>query len=771
MHVSRLETLRSIQKIVCSVTTNLERSLVLEEWALSVAARQVSTSRQVALKLIRPDLWDGQSPAQRQAAVQRFRQEAKAAAQMSHPNIVTVYDVGEVDDIHYLSMQFVDGRDLAEVVRDRPLDDMSAADYMEPVSRAVHEAHQHGVLHRDLKPQNILVEAASNRPLVADFGVAKITEGDSAMTRDGEAIGTPQYMAPEQTCGAANVTPQGDVYALGATLYHLLTGRPPFQASNPAETMRQVLMEDPIAPRDLNPSVSHDLETICLKCLEKEPARRYDSAEDLADEIGRFRRGEPIMARPIGRAGRLIRWCKRNRLSAAFAATALLFLVVALIGTTAGYISSLRAGRESEKSLRQARNAVRDFFVRVSEEDLLLQPGLQPLRRDLLELARAYHLAFLEDRRGDPLVQYDLAESHFLLGKITELIDGSKSAIASFHESRRLLDELMATQPQDVRVIELMGDVLNAEATSQFHLGNTVLASQLFRDAAKYRRQLVTIQQDVTKHHRKLANVFMNSGLIARHTGDFATARKSFESAQEIRFKLQQQGLADEDVRRDIAKGHHNLAQLFSNIGDLPQAQIQARAAIDAFKALADDDPDNTTYAHLLANANISLGDLLEEIPAALEAYRSARQVLQQLATDNPSVLGYRSELAELLLAIAQLDIEVGQWDEARQGLGQAERLLDGLRVDSPDSTRIRRNLGVAYWKQAEVCLQRNQLEQAGGFIDRAEELIQELIELEPENEDFLEQQRQIRALHRSIDQRHFRDTRLRIPQRSANGA
>ncbi len=736
-----------------------------------VAARQVSTARQVALKLIRPDLWDGQSPEQQQAAVQRFRQEAKAAAQMSHPNIVTVYDVGEVEGIHFLSMQFVDGRDLAEVVRGRPLDDQSAADYMEPVSRAVHEAHQHGVLHRDLKPQNILIEATSNRPLVADFGVAKITESDSAMTRDGEAIGTPQYMAPEQTCGAANVTPRGDVYALGATLYHLLTGRPPFQASNPAETMRQVLMEDPIAPRNLNPSVSHDLETICLKCLEKEPSRRYTSAEELADELGRFRRGEPITARPISRFGRLVRWCNRNRLTAAFAASAAIFLIVALIGTTSGYISSMRARRESDKSLRQARNAVRDFFVRVSQEDLLMQPGLQPLRRDLLEQARAYHLGFLEDRRGDPLVQYDLAESHFLLGKITELIDGSQAALPAFHESRRLLDTLVARQPDNVRVIELMGDVLNAEATSQFRLGDTRRASNLFREAARYRQQLAQLHPDVTNHHRKLANVFMNSGLVAREAGDFETARKSFKSAQEIRFQLQQTGLDDEEVRRDMAKGHHNLAQLLVIMGDLPGAQRQAQAAIDKFKELADRAPENSSYAHLLAHANISLGDLQEEIPAALVAYRSAREVLEKLAADNPNVIGYRSELTELLLAIGQLDIEGGQWPDASQDLAQAKRLLEELLVDSPESVRIQRNLGVTCLKQAEVCLHQNRLEEAGKLIDRARQLIRELLDQEPENPDLIEQRQQIEALHRSIEQQYFRDTRSRFPLISVNAA
>ena len=275
-------------------------------------ARQVSLNRTVAIKMV---LKGGLAT---RGEVERFRAEAEAAAELSHPNIVPVYAVGEHDGHHYFSMQYVDGGTLTGVAGKvaSVADNRRAAELIAAVSRAVHFAHQRGIIHRDLKPANILLQKTNTGgttvPMVADFGIAKRVEADTGATATGAVIGTPSYMAPEQARGEKRLTTAADVYALGAILYHLLAGHPPFQADSIYETIRQVLDTEPADPRAANPAADRDLCVIALKCLEKDPTRRYGSAEGVADELERWLRGETITARPVGRAERAWRWVKRN---------------------------------------------------------------------------------------------------------------------------------------------------------------------------------------------------------------------------------------------------------------------------------------------------------------------------------------------------------------------------------------------------------------------------------------------------------------------------
>jgi serine/threonine protein kinase len=286
-------------------------------------ARQVSLNRVVALKMILA----GQLATE--ADVKRFKTEAEAAAQLNHPNIVAIHECGQHDGQHYFSMDFVDGHNLAELTAGKPLSAERAARYVKTMAEAVHHAHLRGVLHRDLKPSNVLIDAA-DQPRITDFGLAKQMEKPFSVTQTGAVLGTPSYMPPEQAGGRrGEVGPPSDVYSLGAILFELLTGRPPFQGDTTMAILVQVLEAEPVSPRKLNPETPADLATICLKCLEKDPSRRYHSARELAEDLGRFLDHEPVLARPASRGRRLWSWARRRPLWMVSGITS--FLVLALL--------------------------------------------------------------------------------------------------------------------------------------------------------------------------------------------------------------------------------------------------------------------------------------------------------------------------------------------------------------------------------------------------------------------------------------------------------
>jgi serine/threonine-protein kinase len=379
-------------------------------------ARQVRTGRVVALKTVAPAP-AGAAPdhAERLA---RFRAEAEAVSRLQHPNIVAIFDVGEQDGRPFFTMEWVSGGSLAERLAGRPVGEGQAAEWLAALAHAVHHAHRHGVVHRDLKPANVLLQRVQNDggrgdggdtaapegsssllPKITDFGVAKLLGRADSPTRPCQVLGTPEYMAPEQAAGGAGaheVGPAADVYALGGLLYELLTGRPPFRGDEPLETLRQVRDEEPLSPRRLRPRLSRDLETICLKCLHKDPAGRYASARELADDLGRWRAGRAIRARPVGLGGRSLKWARRHPERAALVGLAAAFVLVAV----AGFFWRLWAGCDGYA--RQLAGAVGHQLLLVKYA--VGQTAQEEKLRRLLAGApadRASLRAFLTDTRRD----------------------------------------------------------------------------------------------------------------------------------------------------------------------------------------------------------------------------------------------------------------------------------------------------------------------------------------------------------------------------------
>jgi len=346
-------------------------------------ARQRSLDRIVAVKML---LF---GPHASPEYVKRFRAEASAAASLQHPNIVAIHEVGVQQGEHYLVMDLVGGPNLATFVKEQPLPARRAAGYLKTIAEAIHYAHERGILHRDLKPSNVLIDA-NDQPRVTDFGLAKRLEGDSSLTLSGQMLGSPSYMPPEQAGATRHkVGRRSDVYSLGAMLYHALVGRPPFVGEGLNQTLDQVFNREPVSPRLLNPAVPRDLETICLKCLEKEPARRYPNAQALADELGRFLRDEPILARPVSPPEKVWRWCRRKPALAGTLASALLLLIVVAVGAP---IAAYRINRERST----ARQLLYAADMRVVQQ--AIEEGDLGRARELL----AYHVptAAETDLRG-----------------------------------------------------------------------------------------------------------------------------------------------------------------------------------------------------------------------------------------------------------------------------------------------------------------------------------------------------------------------------------
>jgi WD40 repeat protein/serine/threonine protein kinase len=313
-------------------------------------ARQKSLNRIVALKMIVG------GPLASAAAIQRFHAEAQTVANLQHPNIVAIHEVGEHEGQPFFSMDYVQGQNLAGLLREGPLPARRAAGYVKVIAEAVEYAHRRGILHRDLKPSNVLIDPF-DQPRITDFGLAKHLESDSSLATDhssltltGQVLGSPNFMAPEQAQGRQReVGPASDVYSMGAMLYHLVTGRPPFQAVTLTEVLQQVLTTEPAAPRLLNPSVPRDLETISLKCLEKEVQRRYPTAQDLAEDLGRFLHDQPIRARPVSVAGKAWKWCRRQPVRAGLIGALALVFVFGLTGV----LSQWRRAKAGELIARQ----------------------------------------------------------------------------------------------------------------------------------------------------------------------------------------------------------------------------------------------------------------------------------------------------------------------------------------------------------------------------------------------------------------------------------
>ena len=728
-------------------------------------ARQRNPERIVALKMLRLGPWATS------AELQRFRTEADAVANLDHSHIVPIYEVGEHQGQPYFTMRLMEGGSLAQALRGGPLPgdgrkaQHRAARLVATVARAVHYAHQRGILHRDLKPANILLDA-EGEPHVTDFGLAKRVaeweraeaaganvappEGNSPsangtpqsavatprspgarrstlprshpLTQTGSILGTPSYMAPEQASGRKGlVTTAADVYSLGAVLYELLTGRPPFRADTPLETLRQLLEEEPERPRALRADIEADLETICLKCLEKDPRQRYPGALALAEDLERFLAGKPIHARPVGPLERAWRWCRRQPAQAAALGLGLLTLLTLVVGsfvfavaearhadrlnqaaqelaaekaqTEAALEEARRQTREAERqreradaSFRQAHQAVNQFCLRVSQE-LNDVPGLQPLRKQLLESALRYYQTFLRERDQDPKLREELAEAHWEAGKINGVLGFAGKTRAAYEKALAIYQDLLRAEPNNVhfqrQVAALHHDLGMYQETTEKSLALFLQARDLCQRFLRDHPADLNLQKG-------LANNYNSMAIDYRRLGDLEKSIACFEKARDAMAELVERNPSVAELQGLLALYVNNLGVFQSDLGRHDQALQSFTKARDLRRKLVRANPKSGDEQLALAASYRDLGMVYKNTgrrSEALESFRAALDIRQTLANGSPSVVKYQRDLAGIYRDMGALQQDDGHPADALASLKQAravdEKLLKLNRASS----------------------------------------------------------------------------------------
>jgi serine/threonine-protein kinase len=661
-------------------------------------ARQVRLKRLVALKMILAGVHaDPQTLA-------RFRSEAEAVARLKHPNIVQIYEVGEREGCPFFSLEYLDGGSLAIKLRGTPLTAREAAQLMQTLANAVHYAHQNGLVHRDLKPANILL-TAEGTPKISDFGLAKQVDSDAGQTRTGQILGTPSYMAPEQASGdVRRIGPACDIYALGAILYELLTGRPPFRAPTVLETLEQVRSRDPVPPRQLQPSTPRDLETICLKCLQREPHKRFASAEELAEDLRRFLAGEPIRARPVSSWERAWKWIRRRPALAALSALSA-FCLLALLLTSLAYNDRLQAAlaqaqthqkeaqqnaAEAEENFQTAQQVVDKFFTQVSEKKLRDVPGFQPTRQDLLKSALDYYQEFARRHGTDAKLQAEVARTLFRVAVIEWDLGHADRALAANHRALEILEPLLKEQPTD---------------------------RGLRREQAK------------------------NSGLIGFiHWYEEDGERKAYpwyEKAIPIFAGLLAEEPGDRETRRFLANTYDNVGLMHSVISK-QQADDYLRKSWEHRQELVRQQPGEPDYQYLLAGSWNNLGQYnADPNHSMMECYNKAAEILQELVRANPRVFTYRKALGMILSNIGDQLLKQKKTQQALLALRKGWDVLEPLARENPDVPEFQHTLADNCTNLANALKQAGQREEALLVYQRGQEAIEKLAREHPENAYF----------------------------------
>jgi serine/threonine-protein kinase len=687
-------------------------------------ARQRRLNRTVALKMLRAGLLAG--PTQ----LRRFQAEAEAVAALDHPRIVPVYEVGEHEGRPYLVMKYLEGGSLAHCLNRFEGEPRAAARLVAEVAEAIDYAHRHGVLHRDLKPANVLLDA-EGRPHVSDFGLAKrlsltgSPDGTAGLTQTGDLVGTPSYMAPEQARGDQRaVTVATDVYGLGAILYELLTGRPPFRGAGVLDTLNQIRERAPVPPSQVRRGIDRDLETVCLKALDKEAGRRYASVRAMADDLRRYLAGEPVLARATGPFGHAWRWCRRHRALAGLSLALAVALVGGLVSVTWQWQraegNSRRAeenferaeaerdraegerGRaeanllKAEEDFRRAREVVNEFCVRLSDNQLNAVPGSQPLRRDLLEAALKYYEQFLAEHGDDPKLRSETAGIYRRLGMINASIGRRAKALAALDRSRKLLEERPAESPDTPQRRADLGRTYLTVALLQVSDGQLNAALASYAEAERELKSAAEFSGADAKDVADYAAVLLDKGLLCARFGRLDEARDCYDRQIALLTGLCSRGRPSSDVVASLAAGYLDRASLLSSLGRRSEANGSLEKARGLLESLSKAGPAKEHARHMLAMCLLSIGGdqfVNGHADEGLRTLESSLSMLEKLSDANPDVLKYSQDLSACLRQTGHVHRDGGRQGEAQKRYDRARGIMERLVQQDPASGEYRNDL------------------------------------------------------------------------------
>jgi serine/threonine-protein kinase len=708
-------------------------------------ARHRSLNRTVALKMILDAVHSGARQAN------RFRSEAEVIARLQHPNIVQIHEIGEHDGRPFLALEFVEGGTLERRLAGTPMPADRAAGLVETLARAVQHAHERGVVHRDLKPANVLLDSRGE-PKITDFGLAKLVAGDSGQTDSGALVGTPSYMAPEQVEGVPSaIGPSADVYALGAILYETLTGRPPFRAESPMATMLQVRGAEIVPPRKLRPNLPRDLETICLKSLEKDPLRRYPTAQALAEDLRRHREGWPIVARPVPAWEKLWLWARRQRALATGVflggAATLALLVGGVVHNFQlqrlnNYLSAtnqqLAAARSSaEQNARDALAAISEMLVKVADQRLASVPEAEPVRRDLLNeaLAKLGPLAARNPR--DPEIRHEMGKSHLAIAAIHRSLGEYSRAIDQCRQALALLEAQPDNRLRDsaASAHAALADLLGPDGGRDHFLRAEALWSPLADDDRDIRVRLARLYYGVSPRlggspesgynqaiamleplarddpqgfNRDLARAVHNLGLLQSKLGQQAPATANLRRALDLWEAVDPSRRTEEDDLGIIAC--QNALGLALQGQSAPESRHEAegmlRKAVQSCERLARKHPGRLAHRDALARAWSNLGGFYFHAPRladARPAYLQAVQAAESNVRDFPEADAQQVWLAHNLQALAAVDAGLGKRREAGDEFEKALTIVEPLVKKSPQDFFIQQCLATVLLNQANL--------------------------------------------------------------------